>query len=118
MRDCSDINDSNLLAAGRFILPTMIKPSLDDKENQESTKIDDVDGGDFTIYPNPASGEFSVTLNSDEEATIEIISVLGQVVYASEVESGNKLSINLPEGSYVICIKSSNKKKKKKLVIE
>lgn len=118
LRDCSDINDSNLLAAGRFILPTMIKPSLEDKENQESTVIEDVDRGDFTIYPNPASGEISVTLNSDEEATIEIISVLGQVVYASEVKSGNKLSINLPEGSYVVCIKSSGKVSQQKLVIE
>ncbi|MBE6330001.1 MAG: T9SS type A sorting domain-containing protein [Bacteroidales bacterium] len=46
------------------------------------------------------------------------MSVLGQVVYASEVKSGNKLSINLPEGSYVVCIKSSGKVSQQKLEIE
>ena len=117
LRDCSDISASNLLSSGNYILSKISKVCGGCGED-EPTTVNEVDIVDFTIYPNPASGEFTVNLNSDEEVVIEIISILGQVVYASKIKSGNKMTVNLPEETYVVCIKSSDKVSQKKLVIE
>ena len=65
------------------------------------TNIDEVENG-ISIYPNPASS--NITIVNAENAKVEIINALGQIVYATENVSG-EISIdvrNLTDGMYFV----------------
>jgi uncharacterized repeat protein (TIGR03803 family) len=70
------------------------------------TTFYDVMGKDYKIYPNPGTGLYSVELSS--EATIIIISTLGEIVYEKKAEKGYH-SIDLSNNSngiYFVNIKN------------
>ena len=83
----------------------------------------------LSIAPNPNKGTFTVkgTLGtvSDEQATLEVTDVLGQVLYTSKVQShGGRinetvtLANNLANGMYMLSISSNTEKKVFHFVIE
>jgi len=61
----------------------------------------------ISIYPNPASS--SITIVNAENANVEIMNALGQVVYASEnISSAHSIDIsNLTNGTYFVKINDS-----------
>ena len=74
--------------------------------------------GDITLVPNPNKGTFSVkgTLGSNEDAavTIEVMNMLGQVIYKSNAtaQGGNineqiALGNNLPQGNYILNLRTA-----------
>jgi len=66
------------------------------------------ENGQWSIYPNPNNGEFTLQLNGNQNGnTVEIYNVLGEMVYQS-VLSNLQHTINLtgePEGMYVVQLK-------------
>ena len=83
----------------------------------------------LSIAPNPNKGTFTVkgTLGtvSDEQATLEVTDVLGQVLYTSKVQShGGRinetvtLANNLANGMYMLNVKSGTEKITFHFVIE
>jgi hypothetical protein len=85
-------------------------------------------GASITLLPNPNNGAFTVkgTLgnSTDEEVTIEITDVLGQVIYKSKVMShGGVLDeqihmSNVANGMYVLSVKTATENKVFHVVIE
>ena len=70
------------------------------------TSIDEVET-ETSIYPNPASQ--NITITNVENADIEIVNALGQVVYANKNASGN-ISIdvrNFTNGTYFVKVNGS-----------
>ena len=67
------------------------------------TDIEEVETG-ISIYPNPAKS--NITIVNAENANIEIVNALGQVVYASENISGeHSIDVrNLSNGTYFVKI--------------
>ncbi|MBO7482000.1 MAG: T9SS type A sorting domain-containing protein [Bacteroidales bacterium] len=65
------------------------------------TKIDEVEA-QTSIYPNPASQ--NITIANAENANVEIINALGQVVYSNEnISSNHTIDIsNLTNGTYFV----------------
>ena len=85
--------------------------------------------GSVSIIPNPNKGTFVVkgTLGSinDEEVTLEVIDVLGQVIYKAKATAlGGKLDENislsnsLPNGAYMLNVRSGSEKKVFHFVVE
>lgn len=73
-----------------------------------------------SIYPNPGNGIFSIVMDTDAEASIEIYDILGQKVKSFE-HSGLKSGFDLtgsPKGMYIINIISEGKKSSKKIILE
>jgi hypothetical protein len=73
---------------------------------------------EFSVFPNPSSGMFSITTNGliSNSATIKVYDALGQVV----ISSSFKLAINLTDqasGLYYLQIVNNNKSYNYKLVI-
>jgi lysyl endopeptidase len=79
---------------------------------------------DFTIFPNPNDGSFSVKVPIYSIATpytLEIINSIGKIMYIVEHLNANQVNINqtgLPKGAYFIRIKSGNRVAIQKVIIQ
>ncbi len=74
----------------------------------------------FTIYPNPTSGEFQVSSDKYQISSIEIYNVYGEKVYEKLSITNSPLSLNLSEaknGIYFLQLKTNEGIAVKKLVI-
>ncbi len=86
-------------------------------------------GGDISVLPNPNKGEFTIkgslgTLN-DEEVTIEITNMIGQVVHKETVTAKNgkmnehvMLSSALANGMYMLTLRAADQNRVFHIVIE
>lgn len=82
-------------------------------------------GVDFNIYPNPNSGAFDLMLNVSEnnDYTIELRNVLGEIIYSEELKAFNgkyakRFALSsFRKGVYVVNIRSGNKQIFQKLVV-
>lgn len=55
-------------------------------------KENKINASQVTLYPNPSSADFTVSLTErvKENANIEVVNSLGQIIYNSEIAKGNK----------------------------
>jgi len=61
------------------------------------------------IYPNPTNGQFQIEIDSKETVTIEIINLLGDIIYSKEFVSNTQVDINgYPNALYFACLKYNN----------
>jgi hypothetical protein len=76
------------------------------------------------VYPNPAHEHMFVSLPAGTDAyKVEVINVLGSVIYSDIVTKGAKstFEINLegkPKGVYFISVEANNQKATKKIIVE
>lgn len=76
---------------------------------------------DITVYPNPTTGQFVITLPSREAAQVMITNISGQVVYSNSVENTTKLNIDMSQnakGIYLVQVISGHDTFRSKLTIE
>ena len=71
------------------------------------------------IYPNPAKDIVSIAL-PEENAHIDIVNVLGQIVKSVKTSSANEtISLEgMEKGMYFFCIKMQDKTITKKVIVE
>ncbi len=85
--------------------------------------------GNITVAPNPSKGTFtikgSLSTANDQEMEIQVTNMFGQVVYTSksvlsnnEINQTVELSSNLPNGMYLLSVRSGNDFKVVHVVIE
>lgn len=75
---------------------------------------------DIILYPNPNTGSFSVSFNNTEQKTIQIVNVLGNLVYKNQTTESN-VNIKLPDASrgfYFINVQSESIQYNAKVLIE
>lgn len=71
---------------------------------------------EFEMYPNPSAGVF--TLQTEKEASFEIVNHLGQVVQKGNLSTGaNKVSTTLQSGVYFVVVNSGKAVANQKIVI-
>jgi len=76
--------------------------SMDYIDNVYENKL----GTDFSIFPNPNNGEFSIPQNN-EFATLEIYNLQGAKVY-SEIKPKSAITADLPAGVYMVVIRQED----------
>ena len=83
-----------------------------------SVGIDEIENDiNFSVYPNPSIGDFTISLN--HAAEIEIINTIGQIVHREKVEGKETIKISLRQdaGIYLIKVKNNNSTITQKLII-
>ncbi|MBP9883163.1 MAG: T9SS type A sorting domain-containing protein [Chitinophagales bacterium] len=128
---CSDIalqSDNKIVITGFFYAPGTKRSFLIARYTNSATFMKPAavaSDFDVNIYPNPTSGAFVVALSNplNENTTITITNLLGQVVYADKLTSlGNQMSLpialstDLPDGIYFVNIISGEQMVTKQFV--
>ncbi len=72
----------------------------------------------FTVSPNPTSGEFTVTLADNVEASVEVINMAGQIVASKKIVGSTTIDKVLPAGVYTVVVKSNGAVNTQKLVVK
>lgn len=90
------------------------------EEGDPITAVSDVEADvvNFSIYPNPTSGEFTVALADNVEATVEIVNIAGQVVASQNIEGSATIKKALAAGIYTVVVKSNGAVSAQKLVVK
>ncbi len=84
------------------------------------TDIDEIEGNNISVYPNPSDGFFTIEISADAVYDMKLMDVRGKVVYRKLIhQSVNVNTSNLNKGIYLISLieKSSNDVTVKKLII-
>lgn len=109
----SDVGSFRFTKAASYSGEGYPEPSED-----PSVGLSDAASADFVIYPNPTTGEINIDLADADEAEVNIINVMGQIVYSSTIESGAKINAGLVKGTYIVTVKTANSVAQQKLVVE
>ncbi|MBP5524516.1 MAG: cellulase family glycosylhydrolase [Paludibacteraceae bacterium] len=84
----------------------------------ENGDVDDVDATKFSINPNPTSGEFTVTLADNVEASVEVVNMAGQIVASQNVVGSATINKSLTAGVYTVIVKLNEGVGTQKLVVK
>ena len=81
---------------------------------EDCTSLSEIDNIDFSIFPNPNSGKFTIKFNnpSIHNAEIDIVDVNGKTIYKNKLNTSDNLEIDISEnakGTYFIRINDGNK---------
>jgi hypothetical protein len=100
--------------------PLMFEWYGDLEDGDPITAVSDVeaDAVNFSIFPNPTSGEFTVALADDVEATVEVVNMAGQVVASQNIEGSATIKKALAAGIYTVVVKSNGAVSTQKLVVK
>ena len=88
------------------------------EEGDPITSVSDVDAVEFSIFPNPTSGEFTVALAEGVEATVEVVNMAGQIVASQNVEGSATINKALATGIYTVVVKSNGAVSTQKLIVK
>lgn len=80
--------------------------------------VDDVNATKFSINPNPTSGEFTVTLADNAEASVEVVNMAGQVVASRKIVGSASINKSLTAGVYMVVVKTNAGVNTQKLVVK
>ena len=74
----------------------------------------------FYIYPNPSQGVFFVDLNSEKEATLQVVDMSGRVIKSIQLSGNDHYSLDLSgfsKGAYMLKV-NGEKQQLKKVILE
>lgn len=72
-----------------------------------------------TVYPNPATNNFTVNLGNDEKANIQLFNIVGQQVYSETITGTAQVNVaNLNSGVYMLKINQNGKVYTTKVIVK
>lgn len=72
-----------------------------------------------TVYPNPATNNFTVNLGNDEKADIQLFNIVGQMVYSETISGTAQVNVaNLHSGVYMLKVNQNGKVYTTKVVVK
>ena len=84
----------------------------------DPTILNIITSTEFSINPNPTSGEFTITLADNIEANVEVVNMAGQVVVSQKIVGSATINKILPAGVYTVVVKSNGAVNTQKLVVK
>ena len=97
--EAKNIDSLDVVGLGRIILGSISDAGLSENEVTSAT-----------LYPNPTSGDLNIVLNNGaKDASVQIIDILGNVVYSNSIASQKTIDVsNFHNGVYFVKIMANN----------
>ena len=87
--------------------------------NCEIVNVPEIEENNPTVYPNPATNNFTVNLGNDEKANIQLFNIVGQQVYSETFTGSTKVNVaNLHSGVYMLKINQNGKSYTTKVIVK
>ena len=87
--------------------------------NCEVVNVPELEKNNMTVYPNPATNNFTVNLGNDEKANIQLFNIVGQQVYSENITGSAQVSVaNLHSGVYMLKVNQNGKSYTTKVVVK
>ena len=88
-------------------------------EDCDGVNVPEIEKNNPTVYPNPATNNFTVNLGNDEKANIQLFNIVGQQVYSETFTGSTNVSVaNLHSGVYMLKINQSGKSYTTKVIVK
>jgi hypothetical protein len=85
----------------------------------EIVNVPEIEKNNPTIYPNPATNNFTVNLGNDEKANIQLFNIVGQQVYSETITGSAQVNVaNLRSGVYMLKINQNGNTYTTKVVVK
>lgn len=97
--------------------PLMFEFYQDLDENDPITSVENKSAKSFSIYPNPTTGGFSIILDRNTKANVDVVNVAGQVVVSKIVYGSATISNSLTPGVYSVVVRTDNGVNTQKLIV-
>lgn len=87
--------------------------------NCEIVNVPELEKNNPTVYPNPATNNFTVDLGNDEKADIQLFNIVGQMVYSETITGTAQVNVaNLHSGVYMLKVNQNGKTFTTKVVVK
>lgn len=83
----------------------LANPNADQDQHSTAARTITATAGDMSIAPNPSNGNFIITLPGSASHDVEVVDLLGEVVYSKSGIADATLSVDLstqPKGIYIV----------------
>lgn len=88
-------------------------------DNCEIVNVPEIEKNNPTVYPNPATNNFTVNLGNDEKANIQLFNIVGQQVYSETITGTAQVNVaNLNSGVYMLKINQNGKVYTSKVIVK
>lgn len=86
----------------------------------EVVNVPDIEKNNMTVYPNPATNNFTVNLgDNDAKATIQLFNIVGQQVYSETITGSAQVNVaNLHSGVYMLKVNQNGNVTTTKVVVK
>jgi hypothetical protein len=85
----------------------------------EIVNVPEIEKTNMTVYPNPATNNFTVNMGNDEKASIQLFNIVGQQVYSETFTGSTTVSVaNLHSGVYMLKVNQNGKVNTTKVVVK
>ena len=101
--------------AKRFLISALVSCS-----DCAGVSINDVTAKNITVRPNPATNNFTVELNNDSQAQVQLFNLVGQVVYNAQTnnQTVNVNISNLNSGVYMLKVTQNGRVYTSKVLVQ
>lgn len=81
--------------------------------------VEEMEKENISVYPNPATNNFTVKLNGDETAHIQLFNLVGQQVYSETAANTTTINVsNMKSGIYMLKVSQNGKVYTSKVIVK
>ena len=85
----------------------------------EIVNVPEIEKKNITVYPNPATNNFTVNMGNDEKASIQLFNIVGQQVYSETFTGTTTVNVaNLHSGVYMLKVNQNGKVNTTKVIVK
>lgn len=85
----------------------------------ETVNVPEMEKKPLTVYPNPATNQFTVNTGNDEKASIQLFNIVGQQVYSETFTGSTTVNVaNLHSGVYMLKVNQNGKVNTTKVIVK
>ena len=115
----NNLENVNGLLSTADLVQAFYDANLDDVCDPSVMSVDEINEIEFSLYPNPSTGAFSIDTELDVPFNLSVMDMSGRRIYSESNASSNTIvNLNAPAGVYFVNVSSDGISSTMKLIVE